>query len=150
MGNAATGDAVAWLASAAPDPGGCRWEWERHPLGVALLPAGRLWDVLVVAGPLGPPALRVLTRLAGTAGPVLGATAAARTGFFLPPGTTARWLGTRVRGAGAGSWVAVPYPGRVTGGVRWLVPPDGSGLLNDPRLLELALHEAAGRLADGM
>jgi hypothetical protein len=27
--------------------------------------------------------------------------------------------------------------------VRWLVPPDGTGHLTDPRLLELAMHEAA-------
>ena len=33
--------AVEWLASVAPDPDACRWEWERNPLGVALLPAGR-------------------------------------------------------------------------------------------------------------
>ena len=26
----------------------CRWEWERNPLGVTLLPAGRLWDVLIL------------------------------------------------------------------------------------------------------
>jgi hypothetical protein len=33
------------------------------------------------------------------------------------------------------------------GGVRWLVPPDGSGALVDPVLLELAMHEAAALLA---
>ncbi|MDI5972919.1 hypothetical protein POF50_026835 [Streptomyces sp. SL13] len=148
MRNSAAGDAVAWLASAAPDPADCRRRWERHPLGVALLPAGRTWDVLVVTGPLGPPALRVLTRFTDAPGPVLGDPAGTRTGFFVPPGTAARWLGTRIRGAGPGSWVAVPHPGRATGGVRWLVPPDGSGRLNDPGLLELALHEAAGQLAD--
>ena len=37
----------------------------------------------------------------------------------------------------------VPYPGRATGGVRWLVVPDGSGTLTDPAVLELAMHEAA-------
>jgi hypothetical protein len=41
----------------------------------------------------------------------------------------------------------VPYPGRSTGGVRWLVAPDGSGTLTDPALLELAMHEAAAGLA---
>lgn len=39
----------------------------------------------------------------------------------------------------------VPYPGRHTGGVRWLVVPDGCGTLTDPVLLELAMHEAAAR-----
>lgn len=33
--------AVEWLASVAPDPEACRWEWERNPLGVALLAGGQ-------------------------------------------------------------------------------------------------------------
>lgn len=41
----------------------------------------------------------------------------------------------------------VPYPGRATDGVRWLVVPDGRGTLTDPVLLELAMHEAAARVA---
>ncbi|MGX1133499.1 hypothetical protein RKD49_005689 [Streptomyces glaucescens] len=65
----------------------------------------------------------------------------------MPPGTAARWVGTGIRTAGAGTWIVVPYPGRTTGGVRWLVPPDGSGTLTDPVLLELAMHEAAAGLA---
>lgn len=52
-----------------------------------------------------------------------------------------------MRGAGQGTWIVVPYPGRISGGVRWLVPPDGSGTLTDPALLELAMHEAAARIA---
>lgn len=64
-------------------------------------------------------------------------------GFFVPPGTAARWLGTGVRGAGPGTWIVIPYPGRTVGGVRWLIRPDGSGTLTDPALLELAMHEAA-------
>ena len=71
----------------------------------------------------------------------------ARMGFFVPPGTAARWLGTGVRAAGPGTWIVVPYPGRPTGGVRWLVPPDGTGHLTDPVHLELALHEAAAEIA---
>ncbi|AKH85136.1 hypothetical protein AA958_26190 [Streptomyces sp. CNQ-509] len=43
----------------------------------------------------------------------------------------------------------MPYPGRSTGAVRWLVPPDGSGRLTDPVVLELAMHEAAAHLAGG-
>ncbi|WP_282694053.1 hypothetical protein [Streptomyces sp. CC208A] len=136
--------AVEWLAAAAPDPDACRWEWERNPHGVALLPAGRHWDVLVLPGGLGHAALDVLARLVDRPGPVLADLGDARVGFFVPPGTAARWLGTGVRGAGPGSWVAVPHPGRATGGVRWLVVPDGSGTLTDPSLLERAMHEAAG------
>ncbi|MGV9315695.1 hypothetical protein ACWDR0_26455 [Streptomyces sp. NPDC003691] len=140
--------AVEWLVSVAPDPGACRWEWERNPLGVTLLPAGRRWDVLILPGELGHPALDVLGRLTARPGPVLADFGDARTGFFVPPGTASRWVGTGIRGAGQGTWIVVPYPGRVTGGgIHWLVPPDGSGTLTDPALLELAVHEAAAALA---
>ncbi|MER7826487.1 hypothetical protein ABTX85_28455 [Streptomyces sp. NPDC096097] len=146
--------AVEWLVSAAPDPDACRWEWERNPLGVALLPAGRRWDVLILPGELGRPTLDVLRLILDRPGPVLadfGATPRShasmpRLGFFVPAGTASRWLGTGVRGAGSGSWVVVPYPGRAAGGVRWLVLPDGEGTLTDPAVLELAMHEAAACL----
>ncbi|KOG65990.1 hypothetical protein ADK76_04095 [Streptomyces griseoflavus] len=149
MDAAGAKNAVEWLVTAAADPDACRWEWERNPLGVALLPAGRLWDVLIVPGALGRPTLDVLTRVMERPGPVLGDFGDARTGFFVPPGTAARWLGTGVRGAGGGSWIVVPYPGRATGGVRWLVAPDGTGRLTEPAVLELAMHEAAASLAAG-
>ncbi|MFE1043876.1 hypothetical protein ACFW4L_34990, partial [Streptomyces sp. NPDC058832] len=49
-----------------------------------------------------------------------------------------------VRTAGLGTWIVVPYPGGLSsGGIRWLIPPDGTGTLTDPSLLELAMHEAA-------
>ncbi|MCS0636535.1 hypothetical protein NX801_12845 [Streptomyces sp. LP05-1] len=140
--------ALEWLASVAPDPGVCRWEWERDPRGVALLPAGRRWDVLIMPGELGRATLDVLTRLTDRPGPVLAGTASARLGFFVPPGTAGRWLGTGIRTAGDGSWIAVPHPRRRIGAARWLVAPDGSGTLSDPVLLELAVHEAAARLRD--
>ncbi|WP_425828931.1 hypothetical protein [Streptomyces fractus] len=139
--------AVEWLVSVAPNPDACRWEWERNPHGVALLPAGERWDVLILPGELGYPTLDVLRRVIDRPGPVLADFGAARMGFFVPAGTAARWLGTGVRAAGRGTWIVVPYPGRLAGGVRWLVPPDGSGTLTDPALLELAMHEAAAQLA---
>ncbi|MDT9690959.1 hypothetical protein Q5762_21930 [Streptomyces sp. P9(2023)] len=148
-GSGAAKTAVEWLASVAPDPDACRWEWERNPLGIALLPAGRRWDVLILPGELGYPTLDVLTRLVDRPGPVLADFGESRMGFFVPPGTASRWLGTGVRSAGHGTWIVVPYPGRAAGGVRWLVTPDGSGTLNDAALLELAMHEAAGGLARG-
>ncbi|MFI2619748.1 hypothetical protein [Streptomyces sp. NPDC018584] len=142
--------AVEWLVSVAPDPDACRWEWERGPLGVALLPAGHRWDVLILPGELGRTTLDVLNRRVERPGPVLADFGDARVGFFVPAGTAARWLGTGVRGAGRGTWIVVPHPGRASGGVRWLVPPDGRGTLTDPALLELAMHEAAaGLLGEG-
>lgn len=142
--------AIQWLASAAPDPEACRREWERNPLGVTLLPAGSAWDVLILPGGLGYATLDVLTRFLGRPGPVLVDFGDARMGFLVPPGTAARWLGTGIRTAGSGTWIVVPRPGRSSpGGVRWLVPPDGSGTLTDPALLELAMHEAAAGPATG-
>ncbi|MEV3872949.1 hypothetical protein [Streptomyces sp. NPDC049906] len=141
--------AAEWLLAAAPQPDATRWEWERNPLGVVLLPAGRVWDVLILPGELGHPTLDVLLRLIDRPGPVLTDFGDGRIGFFVPPGTVGRWLGTGARGVGRGTWIVVPYPGRVAGRVRWLVPPDGTGTLTDPILLELALHEAAADLARG-
>ncbi|MER5374499.1 hypothetical protein [Streptomyces sp. NPDC002553] len=142
--------AVQWLASVAPDPRACRREWERSPLGVALLPAGKAWDVLILPGGLGYPTLDVLIRILDRPGPVLVDFGDDRMGFFVPPGTAARWIGTGVRSAGAGTWIVVPHPDRSTAGVRWLVPPDGTGTLTDAALLELAMHEAAaGRAGRG-
>ncbi|MDO0925478.1 hypothetical protein QQY24_08670 [Streptomyces sp. TG1A-8] len=136
--------AAAWLAAVAPDPGACRREWERSPSGVALLPAGKAWDVLILPGDLGHLTLDVLSRLLDRPGPVLAGFGDGRVGFFVPPGTAARWLGTGIRGAGRGTWIVVPHPDRATRPARWLVPPDGAGTLTDPVLLELAMHEAAG------
>ncbi|MGW1229789.1 hypothetical protein [Streptomyces sp. NPDC002530] len=138
--------AVVWLASAAPDPGACRWAWERDPWRVALLPAGRRWDVLTVPGEWGRVTLEVLVRLTGRPGPVLADSGTGRTGFFVPPGTAAHWVGTGVRGAGEGDWIAVPRPGRAAGGLCWLVAPDGSGTLTALPTLETAMHEAAAVL----
>ncbi|CAG6391620.1 hypothetical protein NMG29_17895 [Streptomyces cocklensis] len=149
MGGAGGKSAVEWLASVAHDPDAVAREWEGNPLGVALLPAGRKWDVLILGSALGYPTLDVLTRLVDLPGPVLADFGDARIGFFVPPGTAARWLGTGVRAVGRGTWIVVPYPGRPTGGVRWLVPPDGTGHLTDPAVLELAMHEAAAQLAGG-
>ncbi|MGV9630452.1 hypothetical protein [Streptomyces sp. NPDC003487] len=141
--------AVEWLASVAPDPDACRWEWERNPLGVALLPAGRAWDVLILPGRLGYPTLDVLTRILDRPGPVLADFGDDRMGFFVPPGTASRWVGTGIRTAGNGTWIVVPHPGRSAGTIRWLVEPDGSGTLTDAALLELAMHEAAAGPAGG-
>ncbi|MDX3357576.1 hypothetical protein PV703_30590 [Streptomyces sp. ME01-24h] len=147
MGGTNTRDAVEWLVSVAPDPDAARWEWERHPLGVALLPAGKLWDVLILTGGLGRPTLDVLTRLVDRPGPVAAVRGHSRVGYLVPPGTAARWIGTGVRTAGPGTWLVVPHPGRAAGDARWLVPPDGSGRLTDPGVLELAMHEAVAHLA---
>lgn len=103
--------------------------------------------MLILPGELGQATLDVLALLLARPGPVLADFGDSRLGFFVPPGTASRWVGTGVRGAGRGTWIVVPYPGRATGGVRWLVLPDGQGMLTDPVVLELAMHEAAARVA---
>ncbi|AUG79901.1 hypothetical protein CFP65_5191 [Kitasatospora sp. MMS16-BH015] len=127
--------AIDWLAAAAPDPAACRREWAAT--GLALIPAGRRWDVLLV-----PRVLGELTALTG--GPVYRS--GDELGFLVPVGTAARWVGTGIRSAGHGTWLAVPHPRSV---LHWRVPPDGSGRLVDPMLLELVLHEAAAKLHRG-
>ncbi|WP_016909850.1 hypothetical protein [Streptomyces xiaopingdaonensis] len=135
--------AVRWLAAAAPDPVRCREEWERNPLGVTLLPAGSRWDVLIVGAGLGRGVLERLREAPAPTGPVLADFGEARVGFFVPPGAAVPRRGP-VRRAGQGSWVVVPYPGRPTGGVRWLVLPDGRGTLADPVRLRRAVHRTVG------
>ena len=104
-------------------------------------------DLVTVPARQGMEAVDLLRLSPGGVGPVLHDRAGDSLAFLVPPGTASRWLGTGVRSAGLGTWIVVPYPGRSTGGVRWLVPPDGSGTLTDPALLELAMHEAAAGLA---
>ncbi|MFK0195333.1 hypothetical protein [Kitasatospora sp. NPDC090308] len=136
--------ALHWLAEAAPDPDHCRRTWERTRFGLALLPAGRRWDVLHAPGPLGRPAAALLDRLGG--GPVLEDPDGDTVGFLVPVGTAERWTGTGIRASGDGTWIAVPHPTRPTRGPHWLIPPHPDGRLVDPRALELALHDAAAHL----
>ncbi|OIV35290.1 hypothetical protein BIV57_22350 [Mangrovactinospora gilvigrisea] len=138
--------ALEWLAAAAEDPERCRHDWELSESGLALLPAGHIWDVLVIPGRLGAATLRVLRLCLPEPGPVL-TDGGGHLGFLVPPGTAERWVGSGVRCVGLGGWVVVPHPAREPSGpVRWLEPPDGTGRLGDPELVELALHEAAARL----
>nr|WP_244188034.1 hypothetical protein [Streptomyces regalis] len=139
--------AVEWLAAAATDPRACRQQWDDGADAV-LLEAGRLWDVLTVPEHLGLSALDLLRRAQVRAsGPVLVNCGARRVGFFLPPDPATEWVGPGVRHAGRGSWVAVPPPHRSSGWrLEWLLPPDGTGALHDPAVVELALREAGGTL----
>lgn len=140
--------AVEWLAAAAADPRACKQQWDDGADAV-LLEAGRLWDVLTVPEHLGLSALDLLRRARVRAsGPVLVNCGARRVGFFLPPDPATEWVGPGVRHAGRGSWVAAPPPYRSPGWrLEWLLPPDGTGALYDPAVVELALREAGGTLA---
>ncbi|MFD4576109.1 hypothetical protein ACFWNK_26965 [Streptomyces sp. NPDC058417] len=138
---------VEWLAAAASDPRDCKRAWDRGT-GVTLLEAGRYWDVVSVPDRLGLLALDLLWQpTLPVPGPTLVDTAAHRVGFFLPPDPRSRWIGAGLRRAGRGSWVAVPPPYRPARFLEWLVPPDGTGALHPPGILELALRQANGTLA---
>ncbi|MEU1529232.1 hypothetical protein [Streptomyces fagopyri] len=147
MPDAAWRQAVEWLAAAASDPRVCKREWDQEP-GTALMEAGRFWDVLTVPEQLGLLALDILWHDPLNApGPTLVDTAARRVGFFLAPDPESRWVGSGIRYAGKGSWVAVPPPYRSARFLEWLIPPDGTGDLHSAACLELALQQANGTLA---
>ncbi|MCX4767628.1 hypothetical protein OG562_43095 [Streptomyces sp. NBC_01275] len=147
MNDAISTCGVEWLAAAATDPRVCKREWD-HGEGIALLEAGRYWDVLSVPDRLGLLTLDLLWQTAlPVPGPTLVDTRAHRVGFFLPPDPGSRWIGDGLRHASRGAWVAVPPPYRPARFLEWLVPPDGSGSLHPPVTLELALRQANGTLA---
>lgn len=68
-------------------------------------------------------------------------------GFLLPPEPQTVWIGTGVRLLGAGTWITAPAPHCRWGSLRWLVPPDGTGTLNMPEILEVALQRCAAELS---
>ncbi|MER6530437.1 hypothetical protein [Streptomyces sp. NPDC001508] len=138
---------VEWLAAASCDPRTCKREWDQGD-GIALLEAGRYWDVLSVPDELGLLTLDLLwSPSLPLPGPTLADGGAHRVGFFLPPDPGSRWVGAGLRHASKGAWVAVPPPYRPAGLMEWLVPPDGSGALHAPTALEVALRQAHGTLA---
>ncbi|MFF3328622.1 hypothetical protein ACFYWX_03520 [Streptomyces sp. NPDC002888] len=141
-----TRQAMEWLAAAATDPRACKQQWHGES-GIAVLACGRFWDVLSVPEEMGMPALDALLCIPQQPGPVLADAAARRVAFFLPPDPEGRWIGSGIRYAGQGAWIAVPAPHRAAGRLRWLVPPDGTGALFVPAAVELALQLALGRRA---
>lgn len=142
--------AEEWLAAAASDPRQCKRQWHRQE-GTAVLACGRFWDVLTVPEDLGLLAVDILLRTPQQEpGPTLADFAAHRVGFFMPPDPASRWVGSGIRYAGHGAWIATPAPRRAAGPLRWLVPPDGSGTLYAPAAVELALLRASGTPASSI
>lgn len=98
-------NSMEWLAAASEDPGACKQEWQNGSTGVALLEAGRFWDVLIVPEQLG---LRVADLLEELPllepGPCLLDARRRHVGFLLPPEPQTVWIGT-----GCGCWA--PGPG---------------------------------------
>jgi hypothetical protein len=139
---------MEWLAAASEDPRACKDEWQHGSTGVTLLAAGRFWDVLIVPEDLGLRAAGILEELPLlNPGPTLLDTRWHRVGFFLPPDPATVWIGAGTRYVGKGAWIAAPAPHCRWGSLRWLCPPDGTGTLNTPEVMELALQRAMSELS---
>lgn len=139
---------MEWLAAASEDPRACKDEWQNGYTGIALLAAGRFWDVLVVPEELGLRVAGILDDLPLVQpGPCLLDTRTHHVGFLLPPDPHAVWVGTGVRYLSKGAWIAAPAPHCRWGDLRWLCPPDGTGNLTMPEVLELALQRCATELS---
>jgi hypothetical protein len=135
--------AIGWLLRAAPVPGLTLAEWNGRSDGSAELAVGVVWDVVRAELELGLEALDRL-RLAGDAGPALCAVAERLVSVLVPVGTAETWA-PPIRGvttAGRGQPLRVPVPRVSHGTYHWLIPPDGSGFLTDPRHLRTALRRA--------
>ncbi|MGP4005838.1 hypothetical protein [Streptomyces sp. 4N124] len=139
---------MEWLAAASEDPRACKEEWQNGSTGVTLLAAGRFWDVLVVPEELGLRVAELLEELPLlNPGPCLLDTRRRHVGFLLPPEPYAVWIGTGLRLLGRGTWIAAPAPHCRWGALRWIVPPDGTGTLTMPEVLEVALQRCASELS---
>jgi hypothetical protein len=139
---------MEWLAAAAEDPRACKEEWQNGHTGIALLAVGRLWDVLVVPEELGLRVAGILDELPLIQpGPCLLDARTRNVGFLLPPDPQAVWVGTGLRYLSRGAWIAAPAPHCRWGTVRWLCPPDGTGTLTMPDILEVVLQRSTTELS---
>jgi hypothetical protein len=110
---------VQWLSEAAEDPETCRKEWASDPRLPYALPAGRLFDVVVVPQRLGMEIFDQLVRRAMPFGPVMIDHGSRQMGFFLNSHWCerfARFVGRETdtppsyRYLSEGSFVVVPGP----------------------------------------
>jgi hypothetical protein len=110
--------------------------WSDFPGAAVMLPVGRAFDVIEVAGPAGRRALTRLERMGLPLGPVT-ATPDGRAHFFVAPGAAAElpellyrmgWddpAHLDLRGLGPGAHITAPPSDRGgLGPVRWLRPPE--------------------------
>jgi hypothetical protein len=129
-----------WLAQA--DPALRLDDWLSLPAGLAMLPAGRVWDAVVMPFSLGWHVRRALGFDLGGP-PLMHDLGCHRLYFLVPPGTATTWDAPPTRCLGVGSWLAVPHPAGVGGPAAcWLSSPDGSGALYDPDVLRAAVVHA--------
>lgn len=138
---------AAWLAGARADSEAVFDGW--RTTGIALLPVGAEWDVIVMPVPVGITIgeLGPLTRW-----PHQGPVAADFTGAgdgrvytLVPPGTAGTWHEPQTRALGPGDWFKATDPrppSRPRSSRLWITAPDGSGNLTRPDDLRRALRHA--------
>lgn len=134
-----------WAARCHVDPDQVWREWG-DALGVALLPAGRLWDAVAVP-------YRQMQAVAQDLAPygllenaaILADLAVGRCYLFTPVGTAAGWDVPGTTALGDGWWLVASKPGgqqRRTG--TWVQEPDWRTGLTDADVLRASLRRSAG------
>lgn len=134
-----------WLLTCTPELDGedvIAWDWEDSPDGLALIPLGVLFDVIHVRRSLGLTALGRMHAAGQHVGPVLDDLLQAELDVLVPANTATDWSCPSTIAYGKGRGLLCPRPGEAFAGCSWLVVPDGSGSLTDPRQLFAALRAA--------
>lgn len=139
---------LAWLSQAADEPGRCREVWADDPRRPFALPAGRRFDVVALEQRVGVEVCDQLERHGMPLGPVMADWAGREVGFFLPPGSRARFARMlsaetadppQYRYLGAGVIVVVPGPMPLSGDrYTWLHAPIGEPVATPARTAALA------------
>lgn len=139
---------AVWAAAAHPHPDQVWREWA-HELEVALLPAGRRWDVVSM------PYWRLhavwadMGVLTWAHTPVLADLTTGRTYVFTPAGTAGEWDEPGTTALGSGSWLAASKPGgRQVRVGHWVQPPGVITVLMDAAGLRDALRRTAASDSD--
>jgi hypothetical protein len=142
--------ASMWLAASASNPGQAQRAWLDS--GIALLPAGVLWDAVKLdawlvhqaVGDSAPELVRGVLAGLGIDGPVIAERS--RPYYVLVPvGTAAIWDAHGTECLSVATYLTVPAISRTRPpGPYWLQPPDGSGGLCDPDVLRPLIEAAVG------
>lgn len=130
---------AVWLSLAHRSPDTVWTEWAAATY--AILPAGRLWDVVTVPLPTLTSAMQ-RDRASWARVPILRDLGTERGYVWVPSGTAATWpQGQRgTRALGSPWWVAVPHPsGPQVPERRWLRAPDAAPALMSPTALRAVL-----------
>jgi hypothetical protein len=132
--------AAHWLAAASSESAQVNSDWQEW--GLALMPVGRLWDVVkVLAVDEGSEMAAAGFMGCGIDGPVILDPHSGVHYLLVPRGTAETWSVPGTECLGDACYLGVPFPSRLSPpGCHWVIPPDGSGVLVDPQRLHAALE----------